>query len=90
MRQELHNVVFVCDDAAQLVDMFAPGEVDRIYINFCDPWPSKKHAKRRLTYEGFLRSYRDFLKDGGVIEFKTDNRPLFDFSLTQFERAATP
>ena len=87
MRQELHNVVFVCDDAAQLGDMFAPGEVDRMYINFCDPWPSKKHAKRRLTYEGFLRSYRDFLKDGGVIEFKTDNRPLFDFSLTQFERA---
>lgn len=87
MRQELHNVVFVCDDAAQLGDMFAPGEVDRMYINFCDPWPSKKHAKRRLTYEGFLRSYRDFLKDGGVIEFKSDNRPLFDFSLTQFERA---
>ena len=80
-------MVFVCDDAAQLGDMFAPGEVDRMYINFCDPWPSKKHAKRRLTYEGFLRSYRDFLKDGGVIEFKTDNRPLFDFSLTQFERA---
>lgn len=87
MRKELRNVVFVCDDAAQLQEMFAPGEVDRMYINFCDPWPSKKHAKRRLTYEGFLRSYRDFLKDGGVIEFKTDNRPLFDFSLTQFERA---
>ena len=58
-----------------------------MYINFCDPWPSKKHAKRRLTYEKFLLSYREFLRDGGGIEFKTDNRPLFDFSLTQFTRA---
>ena len=83
----IENVRFLDRDAINLLDMFAPGEVDRMYINFCDPWPSKKHAKRRLTYEGFLRSYRDFLKDGGVIEFKSDNRPLFDFSLTQFERA---
>lgn len=87
MNRELHNVVFVCDDAARLNEMFAPGEVDRMYINFCDPWPSKKHAKRRLTYEAFLLSYRELLKDGGVIEFKTDNRPLFEFSLTQFTRA---
>lgn len=86
MARGLRNVVFVCDDAARLEEMFAPGEVDRMYINFCDPWPSKKHAKRRLTYEKFLLSYRKFLKDGGCIEFKTDNRPLFDFSLTQFTR----
>lgn len=83
----LQNVVFVCEDAARLGEMFAPGEVDLLYINFCDPWPSKKHAKRRLTYENFLLSYREFLKDGGQIAFKTDNRPLFDFSLTQFTRA---
>jgi tRNA (guanine-N7-)-methyltransferase len=83
----LKNVVFVCDDAAKLGEMFAPGEVDRMYINFCDPWPSKRHAKRRLTYEAFLKSYREILPMGGEIHFKTDNRPLFDFSLTQFPRA---
>jgi tRNA (guanine-N7-)-methyltransferase len=83
----LSNVVFICDDAALLSDWFAPGEIDRMYINFCDPWPSKKHAKRRLTFEGFLKSYRDILCPGGQIHFKTDNRPLFEFSLTQFPRA---
>ncbi len=83
----LRNVVFICDDAALLSDWFAAGEIDRIYINFCDPWPSKKHAKRRLTCEAFLRSYRELLAPGGQIHFKTDNRPLFEFSLTQFPRA---
>jgi tRNA (guanine-N7-)-methyltransferase len=83
----LSNVVFLCDDAARLSDLFAPGEVDLIYINFCDPWPSKKHARRRLTYVDFLKSYRDLLPDGGQIHFKTDNKPLFQFSLTQFPRA---
>lgn len=85
--KHLTNVVFVCDDAARLGEMFAPGEVNRLYINFCDPWPSKRHAKRRLTYEDFLKSYRAILPMGGEIHFKTDNRPLFDFSLTQFPRA---
>lgn len=83
----LTNVAFVCGDAAQLEEMFAPGEVDRIYINFCDPWPSKRHAKRRLTFVKFLLSYRNVLSEGGQIHFKTDNRPLFDFSLTQFPKA---
>lgn len=83
----LTNVVFVCDDAARLSEMFAPDEVDLMYINFCDPWPSKRHAKRRLTFEGFLKSYREILPVGGQIHFKTDNTPLFDFSLTQFPRA---
>ena len=84
---ELDNVVFICDDAALLSDWFAPGEIQRLYINFCDPWPSKKHAKRRLTFEAFLKSYRDILSPGGQIHFKTDNKPLFEFSLTQFPRA---
>lgn len=84
---ELANVVFICDDAALLSDWFAEGEIGRIYINFCDPWPSKKHAKRRLTCEGFLKSYRDILAPGGQIHFKSDNKPLFEFSLTQFPRA---
>ena len=57
---------------------FAPGEVDRIYINFCDPWPSNRHAKRRLTHGNFLRLYRQVLKMGGQIHFKTDNQDLFD------------
>ncbi len=78
---------FVCDDAARLGEMFAPEEVDLLYINFPDPWPSKKHARRRLTYADFLTSYRAFLKPGAEIHFKTDNRPLFDFSLTQFPLA---
>lgn len=87
--QELgvENVIFVCDDAARLSEMFAPDEVDLLYINFPDPWPSKKHGKRRLTCTEFLKSYRAILKDGGQIHFKTDNRPLFDFSLTQFAPA---
>lgn len=83
----LENVVFICDDAALLSDWFAPGEISGLYINFCDPWPSKRHAKRRLTSEGFLKSYRDILAPGGKIWFKTDNRPLFEYSLTQFPRA---
>ena len=68
-------------------DIFAEGEVDRFYINFCDPWPKKRHAKRRLTHVGFLEKYRRLLKKPGELHFKTDNRPLFDFSLEQFEEA---
>ncbi len=83
----LVNVVFVCDDAERLSEMFAPGEVDLLFINFPDPWPSKRHAKFRLINERFLRSYREILPQGGEIHFKTDNSPLFEFSLTQFPRA---
>lgn len=84
---ELKNVFFVCVDAAELEQFFAPGEVDRVFLNFCDPWPSKRHCKRRLTHYGFLMHYRHVLKENGQIHFKTDNRPLFDFSLTQFPAA---
>ena len=83
----LTNVFFMGGDAATLSDYFAPDEVDLIYINFCDPWPSVKHSRRRLTYEGFLRSYRKVLKDGGQIHFKSDNRDLFEWSLFQFPKA---
>lgn len=86
-RLGLTNVVFVCDDAARLSEMFAPGEVDLLYINFPDPWPSKRHAKHRLINETFLRSYRSILPMGGEIHFKTDNSPLFEFALTQFPRS---
>ena len=80
---ELTNVFFVDGDAAKLSDYFAPGEVDLIYINFCDPWPTNRHAKRRLTYVNFLKSYREVLREGGQIHFKTDNSGLFEWSLTQ-------
>lgn len=83
----LDNVLFIDGDAAALDGYFAPGEVDLIYINFCDPWPSVKHSRRRLTHEGFLRGYRRVLKEGGQIHFKTDNRDLFEWSLFQFPKA---
>lgn len=84
---ELNNVFFVDADAADLTKFFAPDEVDLIYINFCDPWPSNRHAKRRLTHRGFLLTYRKVLKDGGQLHFKTDNAPLFAFSLSEFPAA---
>jgi len=80
----LTNVYFVTANADQLPLFFLPGEVDRIYINFCDPWPTKRHAKRRLTHGNFLRLYRKVLKEGAQIHFKTDNRDLFEFSLEEF------
>jgi len=83
----LKNVFFIDGDAAALDQYFAPGEVDLIYINFCDPWPPVKHARRRLTHEDFLRGYRRVLSAGGQIHFKTDNRALFDWSLFQFPKA---
>ena len=83
----LKNVFFVVGDAALLPDYFAPDEVDRVYINFCDPWPSNRHAKRRLTHRDFLNIYRQVLRTGGEIHCKTDNRPLFEFSLLEFPRA---
>ena len=84
MAEGLTNVFFVVGDAAALPDYFAPEEVDRIYVNFCDPWPPKRQAKRRLTHHNFLLLYRQVLKMGGEIHFKTDNAPLFAFSLEEF------
>ena len=83
----LTNVFFIDGDAAALDQYFAPGEVDLIYINFCDPWPSVKHSRRRLTHESFLRGYRKVLREGGQIHFKTDNHDLFEWSLFQFPKA---
>ena len=83
----LHNVFFIDGDAADLTRLFAPSEVDRIYINFCDPWPGNRHAKRRLTHPDFLLRYRQILCRKGEIHFKTDNRDLFEWSLFQFPKA---
>jgi len=82
--KNLTNVRLLVFDINQVLDIFAPGEVDRFYINFCDPWPKARHARRRLTHANFLDKYRLLLAKGGEIFFKTDNRPLFDFSLEQF------
>ena len=76
----LNNVVFIDADAARLSEIFAAGEMDRIYLNFSDPWPKSRDAKFRLTAPDFLRSYADVLPVGGEIHFKTDNTPLFDWS----------
>ncbi len=84
---ELKNVFFIDADAADLRDYFAPGEVGRIYVNFCDPWPGARYAKRRLTHPGFLMRYREVLSPGGQIHFKTDNHDLFEWSLFQFPKA---
>jgi len=83
----LNNVWFVVGDASNLPEYFSPCEVDLIYINFCDPWPPKRQAKRRLTHHNFLNLYRQVLKENGQIHFKTDNAPLFEFSVEEFPAA---
>lgn len=76
----LNNVRFLLEDAAELCEFLDPSSVDRIYINFPDPWKKKKQWKRRLTHPDFLRLYKKILKPGAEIHFKTDNEPLFDWS----------
>ena len=83
--EEIGNVRFISMDALKLREVFAPGEVERVFVNFCDPWPKSRDAKHRLTFPGFLRLYADVLPLGGEIHFKTDNTPLFSWSLEQFE-----
>jgi len=83
----LTNIFFIDGDAALLRDYFAPDEISLIHINFCDPWPGAKHARRRLTHPQFLTLYRDILRDGGQIHFKSDNHDLFEWSLFQFPKA---
>lgn len=81
----LTNVFFLCADVVLLNNYFAPGEIDRIYINFCDPWSRKNKPKRRLTYREYLKTYQTLLKPDGQIHFKTDDERLFLFSLEEFE-----
>ena len=82
---ELANVRLVEGDISELLDVFTPGEVDRFYLNFCDPWPKARHAKRRLTHRGFLEKYATLLAPQGEIHFKTDNHDLFYFSIEEFQ-----
>lgn len=85
MRMNLKNVFFVSLDAANIDAFFDESEIDLLYINFCDPWPRSKNAKRRLTYHTFLEKYKKVLKIGGQIHFKTDNAKLFEWSLPEME-----
>lgn len=89
-RQELdiNNLIFIRMDAEDILDVFEEGEVDRIYLNFSDPWPKDRHAKRRLTSKEFFKRYDVILAQGGIVEFKTDNNMLFDFSLEEIENTA--
>ena len=84
---DLANIYFLCEDAQILAEIFAPEEVDRIYLNFSDPWPKERHAKRRLTSPDFMRLYDRILKRDGTVEFKTDNQDLFAYSLESIPEA---
>lgn len=84
---QLSNIYFMCVDAKNMAEIFEPGEVARIYLNFSDPWPKDRHAKRRLTSPQFMEVYDKILSRDGRVEFKTDNRGLFDYSLESVPEA---
>lgn len=85
--EPLSNLLFIRMDAESITEVFGENEVDRIYLNFSDPWPKDRHAKRRLPSREYLERYNRFLKKEGVLEFKTDNRGLFDFALQELPEA---
>ncbi len=86
-QEELPNLVFLRMDAEDVDKVFGKEEVDKIYLNFSDPWPKDRHAKRRLPSRAFLARYDKILKKSGRLEFKTDNRDLFDFAVEELEPA---
>ncbi|WJY27933.1 MULTISPECIES: tRNA (guanosine(46)-N7)-methyltransferase TrmB [Sporosarcina] len=81
-----HNLRLLRANGKELTDIFAEGEVSRVYLNFSDPWPKSKHAKRRLTYKDFLQLYEQVMTPEGQIHFKTDNRGLFEYSLVSMSQ----
>ena len=87
MEEPLSNLVFIRFDAEHITDIFGHEEIDKIYLNFSDPWPKDRHAKRRLPSKEFIARYRQILIGGHTVEFKTDNIDLFDFALSQIEEA---
>ena len=80
-----HNLRFMCENVENLEKIFMPHSIDKIYLNFSDPWPKKRHESRRLTHQKFLSIYEKLLKPGSLLEFKTDNVGLFDFSLEEIK-----
>lgn len=87
LEEQQENLRFICMDAADIEEVFEPGEIQGIYLNFSDPWPKKRHARRRLTSKEFLKRYEKVLPENGRVEFKTDNKGLFEFSLEQVQEA---
>lgn len=85
--QQTKNFRFIRMDARELADVFQKGEIGKIYLNFSDPWPKERHAKRRLTSRGFLDLYESLLDPGACVEFKTDNTDLFAFSVEEAKEA---
>lgn len=83
-KKNLKNIKFIWQDAVDLKDFFAHGEIEGVYLNFSDPWPKNRHAKRRLTAPGFLDMYQGILIDHGEVHFKTDHERLFEYSLNSF------
>lgn len=83
--ENVNNVLAVRMDVEEILEVFEDGEIDRIYLNFSDPWPKDRHEKRRLTHHGFLERYNSILSPNGTLCFKTDNKDLFDFSLEEIE-----
>ncbi len=81
----IDNLYFMSFDAITIAEIFEEHQIEKIYLNFSDPWPKKKHAKRRLTNEKFLVEYKKVIKENGQIEFKTDNRGLFEYSLVSMQ-----
>ncbi len=81
--EQIDNLQFISGDANEIREWFEEGSIDKIFINFPDPWPKERHAKRRLVFHSFLNDYYKLLKPNGVIEFKTDQLPLFEFSIEQ-------
>ncbi len=84
---KLNNIVLLPINIMEIEEVFEKHEADTLYINFCDPWPKVRHAKRRLTHRLFLERYRNILKKGGTVQLKTDSRELFDFSVVEFQEA---
>ncbi|MGN0312035.1 MAG: tRNA (guanosine(46)-N7)-methyltransferase TrmB [Lachnospiraceae bacterium] len=87
LSEPLNNLKFICENAVILPEYFSKGDIQKIYLNFSDPWPKDRHAKRRLTSRQFLNCYDKVLDPKGTLEFKTDNVDLFRFSLEEIEEA---
>ena len=87
IEEKPENIRFICMDAKDITDVFDEGEADRIYLNFSDPWPKDRHAKRRLPSREFLKRFDVILSKEGTVEFKTDNKDLFDFAVSELEPA---
>ena len=87
LEEDVPNLRFICMDAATLPEVFDRDEISRIYLNFSDPWPKARHARRRLTSSEYFDRYDKILIPDGQVEFKTDNRALFDFSVEELEQS---